>query len=63
MGADVEALYPNLADVDVALICYKAVMESGIKFNNINYKLTRTYSAWPGLQLTRMTTGSFLKWN
>ena len=45
VGADVEALYPNLSDIEVALICYQAVMESSITFNNINYKLARTYIA------------------
>ena len=35
VGADVEALYPNLSDIEVANICYEAVMKSKISFNNI----------------------------
>ena len=45
VGADVEALYPSLADLDTALICYNAVMESEIEFLNINYKLATKYIA------------------
>ena len=45
VGADVEALYPNLSDIEVALICYKAIMESRITFSNIIYKLAVTYIA------------------
>ena len=40
-----EALYPSLADLDTALICYNAVMESEIEFLNINYKLATKYIA------------------
>ena len=40
-----EALYPNLSDIEVAQICYNVVMESSIQFTNINFKLARTYIA------------------
>ena len=38
IGADVEALYPSLEAIQVANIVYKAVMETDIEFNNINYQ-------------------------
>jgi hypothetical protein len=34
IGADAEGLYPSLTDVEVANICYKAVMESDVIFDN-----------------------------
>ena len=37
VGGDVEGLYPNLVDTKVADICYEAVMESCIKFENVDY--------------------------
>jgi hypothetical protein len=37
VGADVQALYPSLSDIEVAVICYIAVINSKIKFDNINY--------------------------
>ena len=36
VGADVEALYPSLTDVEVANLCYQAIMKSRIQLNNIN---------------------------
>ena len=45
VGADVEALYPNLVDVEIANHCYKAIMKSGVKFNNINYRKALLYLA------------------
>ena len=30
VGADVEALYPSLTDVEVANLCYQAIMKSRI---------------------------------
>ena len=45
VGADVEALYPSLTDLEVAQICYDAVMNSKIKFNNVNYRKARMYIA------------------
>ena len=47
LGADVEALYPNLADLEVANICYDAVMKSKSKitFTNINYRKAHLYIA------------------
>ena len=35
-GADVEGLYPSLSDIEVAIIVYEAVMNSEIRFENIN---------------------------
>ena len=43
VGADVEALYPNLTDIEVANLCYEAIMKSKISFNNINYRKARLY--------------------
>jgi hypothetical protein len=45
VGADVEALYPSITDLEVAQICYDAVMNSKIKFNNVNYRKARMYIA------------------
>jgi hypothetical protein len=45
VGADVEALYPNLVDVEIANLCYQAIMKSRINFNNINYKKALLYLA------------------
>ena len=45
VGADVEALYPNLTDIEVANICYEAVLKSKIKFRNINYRKALLYIA------------------
>ena len=45
MGADVKALYPSLTDLEVALLCYEAVMETDIKFENINYRTVAKYIA------------------
>ena len=45
VGADVEALYPNLVDIEIANICYDAVIKSKIKFFNINYRKALLYLA------------------
>ena len=45
VGADVEALYPNLVDVEIANHCYNAIMKSKVKFNNINYRKALLYLA------------------
>ena len=45
VGADVEALYPSLTDLEVAQICYDAIMNSKIKFENVNYRKARMYIA------------------
>ena len=37
VGADVKALYPSLTDIEVAILCYKTVIETNISFENINY--------------------------
>ena len=37
VGADVEALYPSLSDVQVAEIVYKAVTETEVGFEGVNY--------------------------
>ena len=38
IGSDVEALYPSLEDRQVAEICFRAVMETKIKFENVDYE-------------------------
>ena len=43
VGADVAALYPSLADLEVGIICHNAVMNTNIKFNNINYRIAAKY--------------------
>ena len=45
VGADVEALYPNLVDIEIANICYQAIINSRISFNNINFKKALLYLA------------------
>ena len=45
VGADVEALYPSLSDVDVAWICHDAVMKSKVTFSNIDYRKALKYIA------------------
>ena len=45
VGADVKSLYPSLPDVEVAVICYKAIMRSGIKFEGINFRMAGKYVA------------------
>ena len=45
VGSDVEALYPSLTDVEVGLIRFKAVMESKVEFQNINYRKATQYIA------------------
>ena len=45
IGADVVALYPNLTDLEVANICYEAVMKSKVKIKNINYRKGLLYIA------------------
>ena len=45
IGADVEALFPNLADIEVANICFEAVLKSKIVFKNINYRKALLYIA------------------
>jgi hypothetical protein len=37
VGADVEALYPSLSEIQVAEIIYKAIMETEVGFRGINY--------------------------
>ena len=38
VGADVESLYPSLNDEVVANLVYEAILETDMKFLNINYK-------------------------
>ena len=45
VGADVKQLYPNLVDIEIANLCYEAVMKSKINFNNIDYRKALTYLA------------------
>ena len=37
VGADVEALYPSLSETQVAEIIFKAIMETEVGFQGINY--------------------------
>ena len=45
VGADVEALYPSLQDIEIANVCYNTIMKSSISINNINYKSALLYLA------------------
>ena len=45
IGAEVEGLYPALRDLEVAAICYRAVIASNIKFENIEFKKLGMYIA------------------
>jgi hypothetical protein len=45
VGSDVVSLYPSLTDIEVAVICYNAIMESNISFGSINYRQARMYLA------------------
>ena len=38
IGADVEALYPSLLDIEVAEIAFKAIMDSDISLEGIDYQ-------------------------
>ena len=46
IGSDVEGLYPALDDLEVANICYHAILRSKIKFDNIDYQKASIYM-WP----------------
>ena len=45
VGADVEALCPNLVDIEIANITYDTIMKSKINFRNINYRKALLYLA------------------
>ena len=45
VGADVISLFPSMVDIDVANLCYDAVMASKIKFSSIDYRKARLYIA------------------
>ena len=45
VGSDVEALYPSLEDIEVAEICHNAIMNTNVKFTNINYEVGAKYVA------------------
>ena len=45
IGSDVEALYPSLEDMEVAEVVYKAIMESKVKFVNVDYREAVRYIA------------------
>ena len=45
VGSDVEALYPSLSDIEVALICSDAIMQSDIDFKMINFRVAEKYVA------------------
>jgi hypothetical protein len=38
-------LYPNLTEIEIANICFEAIMKSSFKFQNINYRKARLYIA------------------
>ena len=38
VGSDVEALYPSLLDIQVAEIIFKAVLETDVGFEGVNYQ-------------------------
>ena len=45
IGSDVKALYPSLSDIEVALICYQAILDSDVKFLNFNFRAASLYIA------------------
>ena len=45
VGSDVCALYPSLNDIEVAIICYQAILDSNINFQNFNYLVAGKYIA------------------
>ena len=45
VGADVEELYPSLSDIEVALICFRAIMQSDIEFQNLKLRCLGMYFA------------------
>ena len=45
IGSDVCALFPSLTDIEVALICYQAILDSNVKFLNFNYRVASLYIA------------------
>jgi hypothetical protein len=45
IGADVKSLYPSLPDVEVAMICYEAILKSGIRFDGIDFQKAGKYVA------------------
>ena len=52
VGSDVEALYPSLDDMEVANIVYKAIMDSEIEFDSVDYLEGARYIAinWTAAQ-------------
>ena len=45
IGADVEGLYHTLKDMEVANICYQAILKTTIKFSNIEFQKVSNYVA------------------
>lgn len=45
VGANVEALYPSLQDIEIANVCYNTIMKSNISLNNIKYRRALLYLA------------------
>ena len=45
IGADVESLYPSLEDETAAKIAYKAVLETKLEFDNVDYREAVRYIA------------------
>ena len=44
-GANVEGLYPSLSDIEVALIVFEAIINSDIKFENVDFHMAGKYVA------------------
>ena len=45
VGSDVCALYPSLTDIEVALMCFNAIMNTDVKFLSFNYRVASVYIA------------------
>ena len=45
IGSAVCALYPSLTDIEVAIICYQAILDSDVVFKNFNFRVASIYIA------------------
>ena len=45
IGLDFCALYPSLSDIEVAIICYQAILDSDMKFLNFDFRVASVYIA------------------
>jgi hypothetical protein len=64
VGADVESLYPSLEAQTVANIVYKAMLETEIKFKNIDFKEAIRYIAlnWTEKECRTSNIWKLLPW-